>query len=560
MTTYSELLGPKRGSASTRHAGSSTHQALPLPGREAEMQLNQAGGFVFKTSDEVAFRRFLILGTAAGTYYASKEALSADAIKLIDRFIAADPKRFVDVLVEVSVSGAPLKQSPCIFALARACATVTGDPKRDCDNSDPVTVGRAYALANASKVLRTFQHVFEFLDYVSRQRGKGGNGLKRALANVVNGLSVRDLEYQALKYRERVGFTPRDLLRLAHPSSNELERRNLMGWIVKPESDFGRAAVQASSRLAAFEELRGGVSAERAVELISREKLTHEFVPNELLNEMIVWEALLPNLPLTALVRNLRKMTQVGLLVDGNREAINALSARLTNGEALRRARLHPLRIMGARAAYSSGTSRYGHGSDFIPSGAVLAILDQALELSFSAVEPLNRRVVIGIDKSGSMSWSSPMAGLTAFHACLALATWYKRSEDECHILLFDTRAQLVNVSKNVTWSEMMRIENPAGATDLSAPLRWITKNGVDPELIVTMTDNETWAGREHYVEELARIRKRANHPVANVIAAVTATDSTVADPKDPHHLEVVGFDPTVPEAIAAHVKEVFNG
>lgn len=559
MTNYTDLLGPRRAPPGQRHASTTTPQYQVLKGRAAEMKRNAEGGFVFSTDDETTLRRFLVLGTTAGTYYASSEQLSADALEVVDRMLVQDAKRVVDIIVEVSLSGAPLKQSPCIFALARACSFVSGDPKRDCDNGDPVTVGRAYALAKAPVVLRTFQHVFEFLDYTTRQRGKGGSGLKTMLGRILTQGEVRDLEYQALKYRDREGFTPRDLLRLAHAKPGSTERDNLMGWIAKAESEKGRAAVASSARLAAFEELRAGVSVERAAQLITDQRLTHEFVPNELLGHQEIWAALLPNLPLTALTRNLRKMTQVGLLKDGKSEAVKLVRDKLTNVEALRRARLHPLRIMGARAAYSTGTSRYGHGSDFIPSSAVLSVLDDALELSWRAVEPLNKRTVIGVDKSGSMSQQSPMAGLSAFHACLALATWYKRTEVECHVILFDHSPELLNVSNKVTWSEMMRMSNPSGSTDTSAPLRWITANKIDPELIVTMTDNETWAGKTHYVEELGRIRQRVSHPVANVIAAVTATSSTVADPNDPHHLEVVGFDPTVPEAIAAHVKEVFR-
>ena len=557
MANYNDLLGPARAPAGKRHLGE-TSQRQVLSGRAADMHVNAAGGYVFTLDDWTILRRFLILGTTQGTYYASSEQMGNEALLVIDRALAADPVKFVDILVEISLSGAPLKQSPCIFALARACSRVTGDTKRDTDQKDPVTIGRSYALAHAPQVLRTLQHVFEFTDYCRRQRG-GGSGLLKAIGAIFMDRSVADVEYQALKYRQRVGWTPRDALRYAHPKTSDEERRNLFGWIVKPESDAGRAAVANSPRLAAFEELQAGPSLNRAVELITDHRMTHEFVPNELLNQKVVWEALLPNLPLTALVRNLRKMTQVGLLVDGS-AASKIVREKLTNVDALRKARMHPLRIMGAMGAYSSGESRYGHGSSFIPSGYVLATLEDALELSWGSVTPLNKSVVVAIDKSGSMSQASPMAGLTAFHACLALATWYKRTEERCTILLFDHTASVLNVSSKVTFSEMKRISNPSGSTNLNAPLEWLAKNpSVDPELIITMTDNETWSGKGHYVEGLTKLRKKVSHPIAASIAAVTATKSTVADPSDPHSLEVVGFDPTVPEALAAFTNEVFG-
>lgn len=80
MSGYNDLLGPRRGPAQTRHDGN-TPQSQPLKGR-ADMSLNAAGGYVFTIDDETHLRRFLILGTISGTFYASKEALSSDALAM----------------------------------------------------------------------------------------------------------------------------------------------------------------------------------------------------------------------------------------------------------------------------------------------------------------------------------------------------------------------------------------------------------------------------------------------------------------------------------------------
>ena len=46
---------------------------------------NKAGGFVFTVDDVTRIRRFIILGTAGGTYYSSEKELTMDNIKsLID--------------------------------------------------------------------------------------------------------------------------------------------------------------------------------------------------------------------------------------------------------------------------------------------------------------------------------------------------------------------------------------------------------------------------------------------------------------------------------------------
>ena len=53
--------------------------------------------------------------------------------------------------------------------------------------------------------------------------------------------------------------------------------------------------------------------AQTAADLIHSSGLVREHVPSQLLNNAIVWSALLDKMPMTAMIRNLAKMTTVGL-------------------------------------------------------------------------------------------------------------------------------------------------------------------------------------------------------------------------------------------------------
>lgn len=53
--------------------------------------------------------------------------------------------------------------------------------------------------------------------------------------------------------------------------------------------------------------------AQTAADLIHNSGLVREHVPSQLLNDAIVWSALLDKMPMTAMIRNLAKMTTVGL-------------------------------------------------------------------------------------------------------------------------------------------------------------------------------------------------------------------------------------------------------
>ena len=65
-----------------------------------------------------------------------------------------------------------------------------------------------------------------------------------------------------------------------------------------------------------------------------------------------VWEAMLPAMGLTALIRNLGKMTEVGLITPLS-EAERFVQLRLTQADKLRAARVHPLALLVALKTYA---------------------------------------------------------------------------------------------------------------------------------------------------------------------------------------------------------------
>ena len=58
-----------------------------------------------------------------------------------------------------------------------------------------------------------------------------------------------------------------------------------------------------------------------------------------------MWEALLDDMPYTALIRKLATMTRVGLLVP-LAATTRRVVTRLRDGDGLRRARVHPIQIL----------------------------------------------------------------------------------------------------------------------------------------------------------------------------------------------------------------------
>src|SRR3954447_8583383 len=92
----------------------------------------------------------------------------------------------------------------------------------------------------------------------------------------------------------------------------------------------------------------------RAAELVREYGLPREALPSELLASPEVWEALLDDMPMTALVRNLATMTRVGVLAPGSSGTAKVL-AQLGDGERIRKARVHPIAVLTALCTYAAG-------------------------------------------------------------------------------------------------------------------------------------------------------------------------------------------------------------
>ena len=71
----------------------------------------------------------------------------------------------------------------------------------------------------------------------------------------------------------------------------------------------------------------------------------------ERLNAPEVWEALLEDMPMTALIRNLATLTRVGVLAPGSAGTARVVGAARRR-RALRRARVHPIAVLAALLTY----------------------------------------------------------------------------------------------------------------------------------------------------------------------------------------------------------------
>ena len=94
-----------------------------------------------------------------------------------------------------------------------------------------------------------------------------------------------------------------------------------------------------------------------------------------------VWDALLKKMPMTAMIRNLNKMTAIGLLEEYN-EQVQSVCEKLRNEEQLKKARIHPFNVLLALKQYESGHGDKG-SLTWKANTKITKALEDAFYLSF---------------------------------------------------------------------------------------------------------------------------------------------------------------------------------
>jgi 60 kDa SS-A/Ro ribonucleoprotein len=503
----------------------------------------------------------LILGSEGGSYYASELELTHENAQAVERCIAEDGPRAVQEIVRISDEGRAPKNDPAIFALAMA-AGIGDEPTRKA------------ALEALPQVCRTGTHLFQFATFVEGFRG-WGRSLRRAVGDWYAAQPADAIAYQAVKYRQREGVTHRDLLRLAHPgeqvsSGNPTlnvsdEHARLFEWIVRGGEVNGLPRV--------VEGFVRAQAAEKPVEsaaLIREFDLPREAVQTEHLASPEVWEALLDDMPMTALIRNLATMTRVGVLAPGS-DGTAKVVEQLGDEDRIRRARVHPIAVLAALRTYTSGRGARGRG-EWNPVREVVDALDAAFYAAFGNVEPAGTRLLLALDVSDSMTGGSVagVPGLTPRDASAALALVTAATESRYEVVgFFAGRGGWKTGKSRPGWgadgltplaiSPRQRLDDavkavsdlPFGGTDCALPMLYAQARKREIDTFVIYTDSETWAGDVHPAQALRDYRNASGIDARLVVVGIVSNGFSIADPNDPGMLDVVGFDTATPQLIS---------
>lgn len=538
-----------------------TPQTSPASSKQVK---NNAGGYTFEVTPETRIRRFLVLGTEGGTYYVSQQSLTEENARFVTKMAKEQPQLLLDTIRDVSVKGLAHRQQPTLFAFAALMAHAPKEYRRK-------------ALEEFNAIVRTGTHLFLFLSYIRQFRG-WGRLLREAVARWYLDRPLEALAYQMVKYRSREGYTHRDALRLAHPRApkEDVERQALFLWAVRGDEDKRPAPKKKElpKVVANFERLKA--KPEKTLRLLQDNRDDHglswEMLPTETLNIREVWKELLDTgmVPMGALVRQLPRLTRIGLLDDFAWQG--QICRMLTNRDAIQSSRIHPMSILIAQAAYNSGRSK--GDVTWRPNPKVVDALGEAFHMSFQNVKPTGKRIRLALDVSGSMGWEMPGTTLTCRDASTAMALATAKVEDpySYDIVGFTggygggygyNRQERVKPLTQLNISPEQRLTDavavvhnlPFGTTDCALPIIDAREKKLPFDAFVVYTDNETYQGQEHAHQALKRYRERMGIDAKLIVVGMTATNFTIADPEDAGMLDVVGFDASAPELISTFIR-----
>ena len=233
------------------------------------------------------------------------------------------------------------------------------------------------------------------------------------------------------------------------------------------------------------------------------------------------------------------------------------IAARLRDAEEIQRARVFPYQLLTA----------YRNCDSAVPQ-EVRDALQDAMELAIANVPSVDGRVVVCPDVSGSMQ--SPVTGhrrgSTTAVQCIDVAALVAasvlRKNPGATVLPFEQ--SVISIDLNPRDSVMTNAGKLAsiggGGTNCSAPMHWLNKRNVNADLIVFVSDNESWVdsgktgtGRGRgtaLMVEWAEFRQR--NPQARLVCLDVQPNRTTQAQERADILNIGGFSDQVLEVISA--------
>ncbi len=466
-------------------------------------------------SDAHALAQVAVTGTFGGMFYQSPQEELEYVLEVAE---AVEPRFLAQTAIYARQSGY-MKDMPAVLLAILA-------------RRDPALFRAVFGrVVNNGKMLRTFVQVIR-----SGQTGRKslGSAPKAMVQNWLNTASDRALLNANIENDPSLA----DVIKMVHPKPASPEREALFAWIVGRPCNLARLPGAVQDWMAFRETGKGPVPD----------------VPFQMLTQLALspqqWGHIARKGSWQMVRQNLNTFQRHGVF--GMARNVDHVAALLRDPEAIGKARAFPYQLMVAAQNVSPDMPR-----------AILDALHDAMEIAVQNVPRIAGQVVVCPDVSGSMTWSvtGQRVGATSVvrHVDVAalVAASFQRVNRGCQVLPFDFDVRQVRLEpRDTILTNAERLADLAGGgTNCSAPLKWLNARGRSPDLVVFVSDNQSWVDARNGGRGTAMLKewetvKRRNPKAKQVCIDIAPYGTTQAQTRN-DVLNVGGFSDAVFDQIA---------
>lgn len=292
-------------------------------------------------------------------------------------------------------------------------------------------------------------------------------------------------------------------------------------------------------------------------------RVQREHLPTHLMSSPAIWTHLLKDMGLTALIRNLGKLSSIGVMASRRQEII----AMLGNEKQIRDSKIHPFAVLVAMKVFSKGAGELGSMTWPVDSYIVTALSNTFIK-SFGNIPKTGKRIMVALDVSGSMSGAF-CAGSTSVSCrdgsvAMAMATVLAERDENgqlspnTHVYSFTTVFKNVTSgfsTPGLTLEQALRATNDNfGGTDCALPMTHATDKRIPIDAFIVYTDSETYAPTIHPQVALEQYRTSMGIDAKLIVVGMASNCLSIADPKDRNTLNLAGFDTSTPTIMSMFI------
>jgi len=476
--------------------------------------VNEAGGKAYALTPKQALAQYAATGCLSQTFYATAEEQLATVLDLCRDLDA----QFIARTALWARERGHMKDMPAML-----CAVLATKDTALLESVFPRVIDNGRMLRNFVQIVRS---------------GVVG---RKSLGTAPRRMIRRWLEARGDEalFRDSVGQSPSlaDVIRMVHPKPAAAGREALYGYLIGRKHE----AEKLPQLVRDYEAFKSGAT--REVPDVPFQMLTALELNAD------AWRAIAGNAPWQMTRMNLNTFARHGVFE--SEEMTNRIAARLADPAAVRKSKVFPYQLMTAYVAADESVPR-----------PVRDALQDAMEVATENVPAMEGTVYVCPDVSGSMR--SPATGVrkgaTSVVRCVDVAALVAasivRRNPRAVVMPFET--DVVKVDLNARDSVMTNAQKLAavggGGTTCSAPLLKLNKAKAAGDLVIFVSDNESWADPQRgrgtaMMEEWTAFKQR--NPNARLVCIDIQPYGTTQAQSREDVLNVGGFSDAVFDVVA---------